>query len=60
MRYLLQLSVLFPVLGGSAAVAADQIRLAQSSQTAPPFPPPQPLPQTTLAGTCAITCDSRR
>jgi hypothetical protein len=58
MRYALQLSILVLVLGGSAAVAADRIRLAQSSQTVAPLPPPQLLPQSSLAGTCAITCDS--
>jgi hypothetical protein len=58
MRYALQLSILVLVLGGSAAVAADRIQLAQSSQTVAPLPPPQLLPQSSLAGTCAITCDS--
>ena len=58
MRYALQLSILVLVLGGSAAVAADRIELAQSSQTVAPLPPPQLLPQSSLAGTCAITCNS--
>ena len=58
MRYFLQLSILLSVLGTSAALGADRIRLAQSSQTAPALPPPQLLPQATAAGTCAITCDS--
>ena len=58
MRYFLQLSILLTVLGTSAALGADRIRLAQSSQTAPALPPPQLLPQATAAGTCAITCDS--
>ena len=58
MRYALQLSILVLVLGGSAAVAADRIQLAQSSQTVAPLPPPQLLPQSSLAGTCAITCNS--
>ena len=58
MRYLLQLCVLFTLLAPSAVFGADQIRLAQSFQTAPPVPPPQLLPQTTIAGTCNITCDS--
>jgi hypothetical protein len=58
MRYALQLSILVLVLGGSAAVAADRIRLAQSSQTVAPLPPPQRFPQSSFAGTVAITCDS--
>ena len=58
MRYLLQLCVLFVLLAPSAVFGADQIRLAQSFQTAPPVPPPQLLPQATIAGTCNITCDS--
>ena len=58
MRYFLQLSILLTVLGTSAALGADRIRLAQSSQTAPALPPPQLLPQATAAGTCAITCNS--
>ena len=58
MRYLLRLCVLFVLLAPSAVLGADQIRLAQSFQTAPPVPPPQLLPQTTIAGTCNITCDS--
>jgi hypothetical protein len=53
-----QLSILLTVLGTSAAFGADRIRLAQSSQTVQPLPPPQLLPQATAAGTCAITCDS--
>ena len=52
MRYLLQLCVLFTLLAPSAVFGADQIRLAQSFQTAPAVPPPQLLPQTTIAGTC--------
>ena len=58
MRYLLQLCILFVLLATSAAFGADQIRLAQSFQTAPALPPPQLLPQATIAGTCTITCDS--
>ena len=57
MRYLLQLSILLVALGTTAAFGADPIRLAQT-QTAPALPPPQLLPQSVAAGTCAITCDS--
>jgi hypothetical protein len=58
MRCFLQSIILFSVLGTSAAFGTDQIQRAQSFQTAPAVPPPQLLPQTSIAGTCAITCDS--
>jgi hypothetical protein len=57
MRHILQLSILFSALCASAAFGTERVRLAQT-QTIPPPPPVQLLPQISPSATCALNCDT--
>jgi hypothetical protein len=57
MRYGIRVGVLLATLGASAALGAERIQLAQT-QNIPPPPPVQLLPQTSIANTCTLNCDS--
>jgi hypothetical protein len=57
MRYGIGVGVLLAMLGVSAAFGTERVRLAQT-QNIPPPPPVQLLPQTSIANTCTLGCDT--